>query len=202
MAYNLRDHFYKKAKVDNYAARSAYKLEEMQKRFRILKQGQKILDLGAAPGSWSQYASKVIGGKGRILGIDLQKILITLPNAMFIEADLRELNLDESFIDSSLEPPFDLVMSDMAPRTTGHKLQDQMRSLDLCELALSVCMKYLKKDGVFVCKFFHSEEFENYRKQLRAVFGEVTQVRPLSTRKESKEIFFLAQKFQGPTETK
>ncbi len=196
MVYNPKDYFFKKAKSENYAARSVFKLQEIDQRFRILRPGQKILDLGAAPGSWSQYASEKVGKTGRILGIDLQPIKLTLPNAVFLTADMRSLDLGKTMAEQGIAPPFDIVLSDMAPKTTGIRLQDQMRSVELCELALSTAEKFLRPGGTFVCKLFHSDEFEAFRAQLKQRFKKVEILRPKSTRKESKEIFFTALDFK------
>src|SRR3954469_16087364 len=197
MAYNPKDYFFKKAKSENYAARSVFKLQEIDERFKLIKSGYKILDLGAAPGSWSQYASEKVGPQGRVLGIDIQPIKLTLPNAVFITADMRELNLDTTMKENGITPPFDIVLSDMAPKTTGIRVTDQTRSLELCELALATAQRFLRPRGSFVCKLFHSEEFESFRDQLRKKFGRVEVLRPKSTRKESKEIFFIAMQFQS-----
>lgn len=197
MAYNPKDYYFQKAKTENYAARSIFKLQEIDERFKILKQGYKVLDLGAAPGSWSQYASQKIGPQGRLLGIDLQAIKLTLPNAKFIHADLRDLNLEEIIAQTQIPIPFDVVLSDMAPKTTGVRITDQVRSLELCELALDISKRFLRPRGHFVCKLFHSEEFEGFRDKLRSSFGRVEVLRPKSTRKESKEIFFIAMQFKG-----
>lgn len=191
MAYNRKDYYFHKAKEDNFAARSIYKLEEIDAKFRLIKPGNKILDLGAAPGSWSQYASKKVGVKGRVLGIDLQPIKITLPNAAFIEGDIHDVSWEQIFAEFEIAPPFDLVVSDMAPRTTGIKITDQARSTELCEMALQIALKYLKPGGHFVMKFFHSEDFEPLRNQIRKNFGKCEILRPKSTRKESKEIFLI-----------
>lgn len=191
MAYNKKDYYYREAKKQNFAARSVFKLEEIQARFKILKKGQTVLDLGAAPGSWSQYCSQVVGEAGKILGIDLEPIHLTLPNAVFIREDLKSLNLEDAIKKAGFEPPFDVVLSDMAPKTTGIREADQARSLALCELALWVASQYLKPEGTFVCKLFHSGAYESFRAQLRKSFKKVETVRPQSTRKESKEIFLL-----------
>jgi 23S rRNA (uridine2552-2'-O)-methyltransferase len=191
MAYNKKDHYYHKAKEDNFAARSIYKLEEIDQKFKVVKAGMNVLDLGAAPGSWSQYLSTKVGEKGRVLGVDLIQVGLTLPNAVFIHADLRDLNLDQTFIDNGFAPLFDGVFSDMAPRTTGIRVTDQARSMELCELALNITDRFLKPGGNFVCKFFHSEDFENLRKQIQERFGKTEVLRPKSTRKESKEIFLI-----------
>lgn len=197
MAYNPRDYYFQKAKTENYAARSIFKLQEIDDRFKILKPGYKILDLGAAPGSWSQYASQKVGPKGVIVGIDLQPIKITLPNALFLAADLRDLSLVDTFTSHGIQPPFDVILSDMAPKTTGIRVTDQTRSLELCTLALDIAKTYLKPRGSFVCKLFHSADFEVYRRSLRESFGRVEILRPKSTRKESKEVFFIALQFKG-----
>lgn len=196
MAYQPKDYYFQKAKTENYAARSVFKIQEIDERFKIFKPSYKILDLGAAPGSWSQYSSERVGRQGRILGIDLQPIKLTLPNAVFLTADLRQLDLVTIMTAQGIEPPFDVVLSDMAPKTTGIRVTDQTRSLELCELALRNAQKFLRPRGTFVCKLFHSEEFGDFRNQLRSLFGRVEVIRPKSTRKESKEIFFVALQFQ------
>ncbi len=196
MAYNQKDYYFQKAKSENYAARSIFKLQEIDERFHLIKPGYKILDLGAAPGSWAQYASQKVGQQGRVLGIDLQQVRLTLPNAVFITGDLRQTDLADVMKANGIAPPFDCVFSDMAPKTTGIRVTDQARSIELCELALETAEKFLRPRGHFVCKLFHSEEFEGFRDKLRARFGRVEVLRPKSTRKESKEIFFIAMQFQ------
>lgn len=197
MAYNPKDYYFQKAKSENYAARSVFKLQEIDERFHILKSGYKILDLGAAPGSWSQYACEKVGKQGKVLGIDIQPIKITLPNAVFITADMREIDLPAIMADAGISPPFDVVLSDMAPKTTGIRVTDQTRSLELCELALQTAEKYLRPRGSFICKLFHSDEFEGFRTTLRERFQRVEVLRPKSTRKESKEIFFICTLWKG-----
>jgi 23S rRNA (uridine2552-2'-O)-methyltransferase len=191
MAYNPKDFYYQQAKKENYAARSVFKLQEIEQRFRIFKPGQIVLDLGAAPGSWSQLASEKVGKNGKVLGVDLQAIKLTFRNAKFVTADIRGLDLPKAMEENGFRPPFHLVLSDMAPKTTGNRLQDQMRSLELCEIALEASERYLCKGGHFVCKMFHSEEFEGFREKCRKKFKKVDLIRPKSTRKESKEIFFV-----------
>jgi 23S rRNA (uridine2552-2'-O)-methyltransferase len=191
MAYNPKDYYFHQAKKENYVARSAFKIEEIDQRFRIIKPAMKVLDLGAAPGSWSQYVSRKVGPKGRVMGIDIQPIKITMPNTVFIEADMRDLDLGALMEKEGIAPPFDVVLSDMAPKTTGVRLQDQMRSLELCELALDTADRFLRPGGHFVAKLFHSDEFENFRKKLRERFNKVEVLRPKSTRVESKEVFLI-----------
>jgi 23S rRNA (uridine2552-2'-O)-methyltransferase len=191
MSYNPRDHYFKKAKEQNFAARSVFKLEEIDQKLKILKTGQTVLDLGASPGSWSQYCSQKIGPKGRILGVDLKPVTAKLSNAVFIQADLRDTYLEEIFKEHGFIPPFDLVISDMAPNTTGIRMTDQARSMQLCELALNISAHFLKKDGHFVCKLFHSDDFTALKKQMMEHFQKVDVVKPDSTRKISKEIFLI-----------
>jgi len=198
VAYNQKDYYFQKAKSENYAARSVFKLQEIDDRFHILKPGYQVLDLGAAPGSWSQYASQKVGKQGKVLGIDIQPIKITLPNSIFITADMREINLPAIMTEAGIAPPFDVVLSDMAPKTTGIRITDQVRSLELCELALQTGEQYLRPRGTFVCKLFHSDEFESFRINLRKRFQRVEVLRPKSTRKESKEIFFICTLWKGP----
>lgn len=194
MSYNPKDHYFKKAKEQNFAARSVFKLEEIDLKFKIVHPKQKVLDCGASPGSWSQYCSKKIGPEGRILGIDLSPVEVKLNNAVFIQADLRDLNLAETMKSHGFDPIFDLVLSDMAPKTTGIRMTDQARSMELCELALDLTKKYLKKDGTFVCKLFHSDDFTKLRDLIKNEFQRVEAVKPDSTRKISKEIFLVGLK--------
>jgi 23S rRNA (uridine2552-2'-O)-methyltransferase len=194
MTYNPRDHYFKKAKENNFAARSVFKLEEIDHKFKVLKPKQMILDLGASPGSWSQYCSQKIGPEGRILGVDLKPVTAKLKNAVFIQADLRSLNLEDTFKEHGFFSPFDLVISDMAPNTTGIRMTDQARSFDLCDLALNISRQFLKKNGHFICKLFHSDEFTELRNHIKHDFEKFEAVKPDSTRKISKEIFLVGLK--------
>ncbi|AGH95783.1 RlmE family RNA methyltransferase [Pseudobdellovibrio exovorus] len=191
MTYNPRDHYFKKAKQQNFAARSVFKLEEIDQKFKLLKPKQMVLDLGASPGSWSQYCAQKVGPQGHILGVDLKPVTAKLSNAVFIQADLRDLNLEQIFKEHGFPPPFDLVISDMAPNTTGIRMTDQARSFELCELALNISKRFLKKDGHFICKLFHSDDFTDLRNQIKEDFQQFHAVKPDSTRKISKEIFLV-----------
>ena len=125
------------------------------------------------------------------MGVDLSPVTVKLPNAVFIQADLRDLNLEDIFNEHGFKPPFDIVMSDMAPKTTGIRGTDQARSMELCELALDIARRFLKKDGHFVCKLFHSDDFTKLRDEIKKSFNKVEAVKPDSTRKISKEIFLV-----------
>lgn len=198
MAYNPNDYYFRKAKAQKYVARSIFKLEEIDKKYKIFSKGDVVLDLGAAPGSWSQYASQMIGPKGFVLGIDLKSIGLSLSNARFIQMDIYDLDLESVAQEfARFKLPVDLLISDMAPKTTGVKLADQMRSLELCEQALRVAEEHLKPGGNFVCKLFHSGSFDEFRDQMRERFEKVRALRPKSTRKESKEVFMIGLGHKG-----
>ena len=191
MAYNPKDSYFLKAKKEGFAARSIYKLEEINQRFHIIKANDVVLDLGAAPGSWSQYASKLVGPHGKVIGIDLTEIKIKLPNSLFIQADFRDVHLTDLLLAEGIKRPIGVVLSDMAPKTSGIRQADQARSLELCELALDAARSHLASGGHFVCKLFHSNEFGSLRDAIKKVFQKIEAVKPDSTRSQSKEIFLV-----------
>ena len=191
MTFNPQDHYFKKAKRENFAARSVFKLQEINERHRLFKPGQRVLDLGAAPGSWSQYAVQQIGENGRLLGIDLTPITMKLKNAVFLAGDLMEMDLALVMREHGFDEPFSVVMSDMAPKTTGIKMTDQARSAELCELALDIACRFLQPKGAFVCKLFHGDDFVPFRDRMRQVFERVDVIKPKATRRISKEIFLV-----------
>lgn len=197
MAYKPNDHYARKAKKEHFAARSVYKLEEIDKRFRLIRQGDNMIDLGCSPGSWSQYASQRIGGKGRILGIDLTQMKIDLSNAVFIKGNILETDMAALLIEHGMPTQVDAVISDMAPKTTGVKFTDQCRSLELCEMALMVARKHLKPGGYFICKIFDGPDVQHFRADLKKSFKKIEMLKPESTRKESKEFFFIGLEFQA-----
>lgn len=197
MVYNPKDFYFKKAKEKNFAARSVFKLEELDERFKLFRPGYKVLDLGCAPGSWSQYASQVIGRQGVCLGIDLQAVKITLENARFVQGDAFDEPTIAKFAAECGIEMFDIVLSDMAPKTSGIRIQDQVRSFELCTRALDVAKARLKVGGHFVVKFFQSEEFDNYLKMLKPLFTKIEILRPKSVRKHSYEIYIVGMKKRG-----
>lgn len=196
MPYDRPDHYARRAKAENFAARSVYKLEEIDQRFHILRRGDQVIDLGASPGSWSQYASNVMGDKGRLLGIDLTEINLRLPNALFVQQDIFTADWPKLFVQAEIRPPVDVVLSDMAPKTTGIRITDQARSYELCEMALGVAQKFLRPGGSFVTKMFDGPDFKLFETEMRKCFASVKPLRPKSTRKESKELFFIGQGFK------
>jgi 23S rRNA (uridine2552-2'-O)-methyltransferase len=197
MAYKTNDHFARKAKKENYVARSVYKLMEIDQKYRVLHAGDHVLDLGASPGSWSQYASEVIGDKGRLLGVDLKKVFLSLPNAVFLKGDILTLELGPLLEQHGFTKPFDVIISDMAPDTTSSRFTDQMRSLELCEMALVTAHKLLRPGGNFVCKIFDSGDAMGFRDELKRNFKSVQLLRPKSVQQSSKEFFMIAKGFRN-----
>ena len=192
MTYNPKDHFFKKAKAEDYLARSVYKLQEIDQKYKIVGKNDLIVDLGAAPGSWSQYCLRKMGEKGRVIGIDLTPVTIKDPRFVFYNEDIFKINWPEQLSSLNVDR-IDVVLSDMAPKTTGIKLTDQMRSLELCEMALSFSESYLRRGGHFVCKLFHSDNFKEFQNSMKKEFKKVEVLKPESTRKISKEIFLIGQ---------
>lgn len=182
------DPFTKKAKKENYEARSVYKLEEIDKRERVLSGVVNVLDLGAAPGSWTQYCLKKIPKNGKIIAVDLAPLGFNHPQVTFIQKPIEELNLNDVLGTDKV----DLVLSDMAPKTTGVHDTDVARSFELASIALEAALKFLKPGGAFVVKLFMGDSFELYRKMLKDRFEQVRILRPESTRKHSREVFFVA----------
>lgn len=192
-----RDHYFKKAKQENYPARSIYKLKEIEKRFRIFRPGMHVLDLGAAPGSWSLGAAEMVGPSGKVLGADLQTTPTPFPpNVTFMQEDVFERS--QAFEDAlAALMPIHVVMSDMAPSTTGHKFTDQARSANLCREALAVATKSLIKGGCFIVKIFMGPDFHEFASELRGYFETVKTFKPKSSRSESVEIFYVGIGFKG-----
>lgn len=197
MSYKVNDHFAKKAKKEQYVARSVYKLQEIDQKYRLIRKGDYVLDLGASPGSWSQYACKLIGDNGRLLGIDLKKVFLDIPNAVFIKGDMLTLDPGPVLQEKGFNRLFDVVISDMAPDTTNNRFTDQMRSLELCESAFATAQKFLKNGGNFVCKIFDSGDAMGFRDELKKQFKSVKLFRPKSVQQSSKEFFMIGMGFNG-----
>lgn len=194
-----RDHYFLKAKRENYPARSVYKLKELDAKFRLLRKGQKVLDLGAAPGSWSLDAAEKVGPHGLVLACDLQAVDTAFPpQVVFMQEDVFNRSADfEARLDEF--GPFDAVLSDMAPRTTGIRCTDQARSLELAEEALALACLRLKKGGNFVVKIFMGPDVQSLLTAMRKRFASVTSFKPKSSRSESRETFLVGIDFQKST---
>ena len=193
---NYRDHYFLRAKQEEYPARSVYKLQEIEKRFHIFSAGQKVLDLGAAPGSWSLYAAKKIKD-GKVLSVDLQTTETSFPaNIEYIQQDVFSDSEElQALLDKYI--PFDVIISDMAPKTSGIKFSDQAFSLELCERAFELARKHLKVKGHFVVKIFEGPDVRGYVDSLRPFFSSVKIFKPKSSRPESKETFIIGLEFSG-----
>ncbi|GAB6125867.1 RlmE family RNA methyltransferase [Humidesulfovibrio idahonensis] len=192
-----RDHYFKRAKAENYPARSVYKLQELDAKFALLSPGFKVLDLGAAPGSWTLFAAKKVGPSGRVLALDIQTTEQEFPdNVRFL---VHDAFADSPELLALMEPllPFDFVMSDMAPKTTGVKFTDQARSVELCERARDVALRRLKPGGNFVAKIFEGPDAKDFQESLRPHFEKVRGFKPKSSRAESKETFIVGLGFRG-----
>ena len=189
----LSDIFYIQAKRSGFRSRSAFKLIEIEKKFKIFKNTNKILDLGSAPGSWCQVALMSKHSENiNILGVDKLKVQ-TIEGADFFEGDLEEIKTTE-FIKEHFKGRVDLILSDMAPNTIGHKQADHLRILSLVEIALEICQDILKKDGVFVCKIFQGGAQGNLYKKMKENFYDVKYFKPQASRNESTETYLVAKK--------
>jgi len=185
-----QDHFARQAKRDGFPARSVYKLQEIDRKARIFRHGLRVLDLGASPGSWALYAAQQVGPSGRVLALDLKEPKTALPvNVEWRVGDAFTQAIDEYGAPHS----FDVVLSDMAPSTTGRKDLDQYRSYALFMRALEFADGVLAPGGSFVGKIFQGGEFEEARTALRARFEKVRVIQPPATRAESYEIFLVGQ---------
>ena len=190
------DPYTKKARKENYEARSVYKLEEIEKREKIFKGVKTVLDLGAAPGSWSQYClQRVPKVGGKVIAIDISPIHISDERLVFLQKSIETVDLTPHVPQGLV----DLILSDMAPKTSGIHTSDVAQSFELATLAYQCCVKFLKPKGSFVSKLFMGDSFEDYHKLLKANFGQVRLLRPDSTRKHSREIFFVAKQFAPKT---
>ena len=186
--YKRPDRFTQAAKKQGYPARSVFKLEEMDRRLKLLRQGMRVLDLGSAPGSWTMYVAQKIGPGGRLLSVDLKPLDVPLPpHVVAVAGDA--LSLDEPVL--AQFAPYDVVLSDMAPNTTGNRLGDQTRSFELFMRALAVGSTLLKVGGSFVGKIFMGEDFPAARAAVKAAFAEDRVIRPGGTRATSYEAFIV-----------
>ena len=197
MTYKYQDHYFQQAKKENYLARAVYKLKEIQDKYKILRPGDRVLDLGAAPGSWLQYTSRIVGAKGLVVGVDLKKVDYSFPaNVVTLERNILDSDLGPELVEKF--PPFDVVLSDMAPATSGIRVADSARSASLFEEALKIAEISLKSQGHFLAKIFQGSEFHPLLLEVKRRFGWVKVVKPDASKKMSKEIYVLAMRFKKP----
>jgi len=197
----LKEHFsdiyVKKAKQEGFRARSVYKLSEIQERYKIIKPNMFVVDLGAAPGGWSEYAVQLVAPKGKIFALDILPMQ-PIKGVDFIQGDFTQDDVVKDLHARLNGEKIDVVLSDMAPNLSGLSVVDQSRSINLVEIALAFAQKGLKPGGVFLTKIFQGAGFENFVKNLRHSFGEVKVIKPDASRARSKEIFLLARDFGAP----
>lgn len=190
-----REHYYKEAKKVGYRARSAFKLKQIQNKFHIFSKGDIVLDLGAAPGGWSQVVQEYVGEEGTVVGVDLLPIE-PLDNVEFLRGDITKEEVIEEMKQMLHTKNVDVVLSDMSPNISGTYSIDQARSLFLCEKALEVAKEALKPKGNFVCKLFEGEDKEPFIKKIKRNFYIVKIFSPEASRKSSSEIYIIAKSFK------
>jgi len=183
---HVTDSYVRRAREAGYRSRAAYKLLDIERQDRILRPGMRVLDLGAAPGGWSQVAVKKVGPGGRVVAVDPVD-MAPIPGVRFIRSDFRQADLE-----SALGGSADAVLSDMMPNVTGVPLVDQARSAELIREAAALCRKVLKPDGIFLAKIFQGGAFDEVVAELRAVFQTVAVRKPAASRSESRETYLLA----------
>ena len=191
---HVKDPFVIQAQKDGYRSRAAYKLIEIDKKYKIIKSGITAVDLGAAPGGWSQVLTKKIGLKGKVVGIDLLEVA-PIKGIDFIQGDFMQEEILNEMVDKLENKPVDLVISDMAPNISGIKMVDQQKAIYLNELAFDFATKHLKQNGSFLVKSFVGKDFEEFVKNLRSCFKKVYKIKPDSSRSRSAEIFLLGYEF-------
>ncbi|MGC1854942.1 MAG: 23S rRNA (uridine(2552)-2'-O)-methyltransferase RlmE [Candidatus Aquirickettsiella sp.] len=188
---HFSDPYVKRAQKEGLRSRSAYKLLEIQEKTKLIKPGMTIVDLGAAPGGWSQLASGIIGSTGKIYALDILP-MEAISHVEFLQGDFREESVMQQFLQRVQLRPIDLVISDMAPNFSGMRSVDQPRSIYLAELALDFTQKVLKPKGCFIVKTFQGEGFEVFLKNLRGLFAKVTIRKPSASRGSSAEVYLVA----------
>ncbi|HIQ37855.1 MAG TPA: RlmE family RNA methyltransferase [Desulfocapsa sulfexigens] len=194
----VKDFYYKKAKKDKYPARSVYKLEEALQKHKFIRRGDSVLDLGCCPGSWSLYASEVVGPKGIVVGVDLQEVEAS-PRAGGSEIIWLRKNImkPELILElRKIRPAFRVVIADLAPRTTGNRFADHQRSMVLVRQTLALASELLLPNGNYYCKAFQGEDYPDFVKEVGEQFQKVKTIKPKSSRVESREVFVLGMGFR------
>lgn len=196
----LKEHFddpyVKMAQRDGYRSRASYKLLEIQEKDKLIRPGMSVIDLGAAPGGWSQVTSRLIGGQGRLIASDILE-MDSIPDVTFIQGDFTQDEVLQQILEAVGDSHVDLVISDMAPNMSGTPAVDMPRAMFLCELALDLACRVLRPGGDFLIKIFQGEGFDAYHKQTREMFEKVQIRKPLSSRDRSREQYLLARGFRG-----
>jgi 23S rRNA (uridine2552-2'-O)-methyltransferase len=190
-----RDPFVVRARSEGWRSRAVYKLEQIDSKEKLLRPGMVVLDLGAAPGSWSQYVTEKLKGRVRVIALDILE-MDALPSVEFIQGDFREDDVLQELEAALGDERADLVMSDMAPNISGNRSVDQPRSMYLAELALDLCERALKKGGDFVCKLFQGEGSDAFIAAAKQRFGRVRVMKPEASRPGSREVYLVARNYR------
>ena len=191
MKEHLDDHYVKQAHKEGYRARAAYKLLEINEKTNIISKGMTVVDLGSAPGSWSQVASQLVGEKGTLIASDILP-MDALADVTFIQGDFREADIFDSIMAEVGNKQVDVVLSDMAPNTAGNSAVDQPRMMYLCELAVDFALATLPAGGALIMKVFQGEGTQELRQQMQNDFSKVRSIKPAASRPRSKEMFWIA----------
>jgi 23S rRNA (uridine2552-2'-O)-methyltransferase len=191
----LNDPYVKAARAAGYRSRAAFKLVEMDEKFRLLKPGGRVVDLGAAPGGWAQVAVRQVGDRGRVVGLDLLPV-DPVAGATILQGDFQD-PAAEAAVEAALGGQADLVLSDMAPNTTGHAATDHLRIMALAELALDFALRVLAPGGGFVAKVFQGGSEKAFLASLKQRFAQVRHAKPAASRKDSAELYVVATGFKG-----
>jgi len=195
MQEHFDDEYVKKAQRLGLRSRAVFKLEEINNKDKIIKPAMKVVDLGAAPGGWSEYAAKIVGETGQVIACDILPI-DPLAGVDFLQGDFREDAVLEALLTKIKGKNIDVVLSDMAANMTGNESADSARSMYLVELALDMCNQVLKKNGSFIVKVFQGEGFEQYMKEVRSLFKTVRTRKPDASRARSREVYLVATGFK------
>ena len=190
-----RDPFVVRARSEGWRSRAVYKLEQIDRKEKLLRPGMLVVDLGAAPGSWSQYITEKLGGRARIIALDLLE-MDSLPSVEFIQGDFREESVLQELEAALGDERADLVISDMAPNISGNRSVDQPRSMYLAELALDLCERALKQGGDFVCKLFQGEGSDAFIAAAKQRFVRVRVMKPEASRSGSREVYLVARNYR------
>ena len=193
---HVNDPYVKQAQKDGYRSRASYKLLEIQEKYKLIRPGMSVVDLGAAPGGWSQVTSRLIGGQGRLIASDILE-MDSIPDVTFIQGDFTQDEVLTQILEAVGNSQVDLVISDMAPNMSGTPAVDMPKAMFLCELALDLAARILKPGGNFVIKIFQGEGFDAYLKDARQKFDKVQMIKPDSSRDSSREQYMLAWGYRG-----
>ena len=192
--------YYRQAKKEGYRARSSYKILQIHERFTVVRKGEAVADLGAAPGGWSQVLIELVGSDGLVVGVDLQRIR-PIPGATFMQGDFTQRATQEklsNILADKGRSALDAVVSDMAPEMSGNYELDQVRSVQLAEFALAFADRHLRKGGAFVCKVFEGADFPEFRAEVKRRFKRMHQYHPAASRKSSSEVYIIGKHYLGP----